>query len=275
MTTPWPDAEPSPFADWFPETASIRDPVIWGFCPEDGSALTMQLFSEIGGRAVGVIGMTGSGKSNLLNNAREHVTRCTDARLVQLNGAHMGDELTWEPLSALTLCGPVATDETSPRQDRRGAVRAVPAGHQPVSDPRRDRALHVPAHPGRPGRRHHHRRGRRDRQARARRGQGPGVPRLQAAEISGVPAAGHPARRHRGARRRRGPRQHERGAGRHGRAGHRIPARQRRRKRKSPTSASTPAAPPATSSGGTRTREPSPGGAGRSCSASPPRNSPT
>jgi DNA segregation ATPase FtsK/SpoIIIE-like protein len=30
---------------------------------------------------------------------------------VQLNGAHMGDELTWEPVSALTLCGPVATDE--------------------------------------------------------------------------------------------------------------------------------------------------------------------
>ena len=56
--------------------------------------------------------MTGSGKSNLLNNAREFITRCTDARMVQLNGAHMGDELTWEPLSALTLCGPVATDET-------------------------------------------------------------------------------------------------------------------------------------------------------------------
>ena len=31
--------------------------------------------------------------------------------MVQLNGAHMGDELTWEPLSALTICGPVATDE--------------------------------------------------------------------------------------------------------------------------------------------------------------------
>ena len=53
MTTPWPDTEPSPFADWFPETASIRDPVIWGFCPEDGSALTLTLFSQIGGRAVG------------------------------------------------------------------------------------------------------------------------------------------------------------------------------------------------------------------------------
>jgi hypothetical protein len=112
MTTPWPEDSPSPFADWFPETASIRDPAIWGFCPEDGSPLAMRLFTEIGGRVVGVIGMTGSGKSNLLNNDREFITRCPDARLVQLNGAHMGDELVWEPLSALTLCGPVATDET-------------------------------------------------------------------------------------------------------------------------------------------------------------------
>ena len=111
VTTPWPDSEPSPFAAWFPETASIRDPVIWGFCPEDGSALTLTLFSEIGGRACGVIGMSGSGKSNVLNDAREFITRCTDARLVQLNGAHMGDETVWQPLSALTLCGPVQTDE--------------------------------------------------------------------------------------------------------------------------------------------------------------------
>jgi hypothetical protein len=111
-TIPWPDPEPSPFADWFPEADTIRAPWTWGFCPEDGSALTVRLFTETGGRAVGVIGMTESGKSNLLNGAREKITRCPDARLVQLNGAHMGDELVWEPLSALTLCGPVATDET-------------------------------------------------------------------------------------------------------------------------------------------------------------------
>jgi energy-coupling factor transporter ATP-binding protein EcfA2 len=111
MTTPWPEPEPSPFAAWFPETASIRDPLIWGFCPEDGTPLTIQLFSEIGGRAVGVIGATGSGKSNLLNCVREGITRRADARLVQLNGAHMGDELVWEPLAALTLCGPVRTDD--------------------------------------------------------------------------------------------------------------------------------------------------------------------
>jgi hypothetical protein len=34
-----------------------------------------------------------------------------DAALVQLNGAHMGDELTWEPLAAATACGPAASDE--------------------------------------------------------------------------------------------------------------------------------------------------------------------
>ena len=111
FTTPWPDAEPSPFAAWFPEADTIRGPVIWGFSPEDGSPLDLSLFSEIGGRAVGVIGMTGSGKSNVLNNVREKVTRCPDARMVQINGAHMGDELTWQPLSAYTVCGPAASDE--------------------------------------------------------------------------------------------------------------------------------------------------------------------
>jgi hypothetical protein len=110
-TTPWPLPEPSPFASWFPPAASIRDPIPWGFCPEDGSPLTIKPYTSTGGRCIGVFGMTGSGKSNLLNGIREHVTRCPDARLVQLNGAHMGDELTWEPLSALTVCGPVVSDE--------------------------------------------------------------------------------------------------------------------------------------------------------------------
>lgn len=111
MTMPWPESDPSPFLDWFPKTASIRDPAVWGFCPEDSSPLYAQLFSDIGGRVLGVFGMTGSGKSTVLNDLREFVTRCPDARLLQLNGAHMGDELTWQPLSALTRCGPVATNE--------------------------------------------------------------------------------------------------------------------------------------------------------------------
>ena len=56
-------------------------------------------------------GATGSGKSTLLNDVRERVTAMPDAALVQVNGAHMGDELTWEPLAAATACGPAASDE--------------------------------------------------------------------------------------------------------------------------------------------------------------------
>ena len=81
MTDPWPDTEPSPFAAWFPPVASIRDPVTWGFCPEDGSPLALALFSEIGGRAVGVIGMTGVGEiQRAQRRARVHhpVHRCPD-----------------------------------------------------------------------------------------------------------------------------------------------------------------------------------------------------
>jgi hypothetical protein len=119
-TDPWPDADPSPFADWFPPVTSIRDPLIWGVCPEDGSPLSVGLFTKGGGRAIGVIGTTNAGKSNVLNDIREGITRCPDARMIQLNGAHQVDELTWEPLSALTVCGPVATDEDV--RNRIGAV---------------------------------------------------------------------------------------------------------------------------------------------------------
>ena len=111
LTTPWPSAEPSPYAGWFPAEATIRDPVPVGIIPETGEPMTVTLFDEIGAKAIGVHGATGSGKSTLLNDVRERVTAMTDAALVQLNGAHMGDELTWEPLAAATACGPAASDE--------------------------------------------------------------------------------------------------------------------------------------------------------------------
>ena len=110
LTTPWPSAEPSPYAGWFPAEATIRDPVPVGIIPETGEPMTLTLFDEIGAKAIGVHGATGSGKSTLLNDVRERVTAMRDAALVQLNGAHMGDELTWEPLAAATACGPAASD---------------------------------------------------------------------------------------------------------------------------------------------------------------------
>jgi hypothetical protein len=111
LTTPWPSAQPSPYAGWFPAEATIRDPVPVGIIPETGDPMTLTLFDEIGAKAIGVHGATGSGKSTLLNDIRERVTAMEDAALVQLNGAHMGDELTWEPLAAATACGPAASDE--------------------------------------------------------------------------------------------------------------------------------------------------------------------
>ena len=111
LTAPWPSSEPSPYAGWFPAGATIRGPVPVGIIPETGEPMTLTLFDEIGAKAIGVHGATGSGKSTLLNDVRERVTAMRDAALVQLNGAHMGDELTWEPLAAATACGPAASDE--------------------------------------------------------------------------------------------------------------------------------------------------------------------
>ena len=138
---------PSPYAGWFPAEATIRDPVPVGIIPETGEPMALILFDEIGAKAIGVHGATGSGKSTLLNDVRERVTAMGDAVLVQLNGAHMGDELTWEPLAAATACGPAASDE-----DVRDKILAVLEWAQHLvtersATARPDRAQRVPADP--------------------------------------------------------------------------------------------------------------------------------
>jgi hypothetical protein len=95
----------SPYADWFPERRSIRNPVPIGVIPETGEPMELVLFDEEGGKAIGVYAMTGAGKTNVLDVIREAVTAMDDAVLVNLNGAGSGDERAWEPLSLLTAAG--------------------------------------------------------------------------------------------------------------------------------------------------------------------------
>ena len=250
---------------------------IWGFCPEDGSPLSMELFSDDRrpGRRRDRHDRLRQVQPAQQRSART-ITRCDDARLVQFNGAHMGDELTWEPLSALTLCGPVATDEELSRQDRRGARprcacwsptgrRPSPRPGTPRSSPPRRTRLSASSST----------RSTRSSSTCPARGRcwnsWPPSSASPRCSWSWSPSGPSSTALGGGAVR---ANMSEVLVGKVVRAT-RVPARHRRRNGKSPTSATTPRAPPATSSGGTRGPGPSPAGAGRSCSASPPRNSRT
>ena len=99
--------------------------------------MTLTLFDEIGGKVIGVYGATGIGKSTVLNDFRERVTAMPDAILVQLNGAHMGDELTWEPLAAATACGPAAaTRRSGTRFSPCSSGRSISSPNGPPLSPR-------------------------------------------------------------------------------------------------------------------------------------------
>jgi hypothetical protein len=112
----------SPYTDWFPEPASIRDPVPIGVIPETSEPMELVLWDEEGGKAIGIYSMTGGGKTNLLDELRERITAMDDAVLVQLNAAGSGDELSWEPLAAMTAAG-LQADDPGLRQRIIGALQ--------------------------------------------------------------------------------------------------------------------------------------------------------
>jgi hypothetical protein len=114
----------SPYAPWFPEQRSIRQPIPIGVIPETAEPMELVLFDEEGGKAVGIYSMTGGGKTNMLDDIREWVTACDDAVLVQLNAAGSGDERTWEPLAAVTAAG-LQADDPGLRQRIMGALQWV------------------------------------------------------------------------------------------------------------------------------------------------------
>jgi hypothetical protein len=114
----------SPYAAWFPERRSVRQPIPVGVVPETGEPMELVLWDSEGGKAVGVYSMTGGGKSNMLDDIREWVTACDDAVLVQLNAAGSGDELSWKPLAAFTAAG-LQADDPGLRQRIMGALAWV------------------------------------------------------------------------------------------------------------------------------------------------------
>jgi hypothetical protein len=114
----------SPYADWFPERRSIRQPIPVGVVPETGEPMDLVLWDSEGGKAVGVYSMTGGGKTNMLDVIREAVTAMDDAVLVNLNGAGSGDERAWEPLSLLTAAG-LQADNPALRAKIIGALQWV------------------------------------------------------------------------------------------------------------------------------------------------------
>jgi len=106
---------------WFPEPASIRHPVPIGIIPETGEPMELVLWNSEGGKAIGIYSMTGGCKTNLLDGLRERITAVDDAVLVQLNAAGSGDELSWQPLAAMTAAG-LQADDPGLRQRIIGAL---------------------------------------------------------------------------------------------------------------------------------------------------------
>jgi hypothetical protein len=100
----------SQFAEHFPAVATVREPVPLLVVPETGEVITVPLWTERGGVVIGVYAAKGSGKTTVLDDIRERVTVMTDAVLVDVNGAKVGDELAWEPLAAVTVAGSVKFD---------------------------------------------------------------------------------------------------------------------------------------------------------------------
>jgi hypothetical protein len=147
---PWASGgyDPSaPFADLVPPGATIRDPVVIGADPELGTPLQVPLWDGNGAKRVLVIAASGQGKSMLLDDIRERVTACEDARLIQVNLSKGVEDAWWQPL---TEASALASDPNPPAKAQAiidfatAAVKARPnaparktggrRSHQPTPD---------------------------------------------------------------------------------------------------------------------------------------------
>lgn len=87
---------------------TIKDPVPVGQDPATGAMLTVPLWDEIGGKNVNVVGLKGAGKTILLNNLSEGVTRAADAVMIRVNVSIKGhaEPQRWGPACLLSAFAP-------------------------------------------------------------------------------------------------------------------------------------------------------------------------
>ena len=275
--TPWPSRSRPPTKDWFPAAAQHPRPGPDRDHPRDRRADDRDPVRREGGKAIGVYGMTGSGK---IQHARRRPGAghrdATTPSWSSSTARTCGDELTWEPLAAATACGPAgqrrgrAGQRSSPCcSGRRHLVTersatAAETGESVFQPTPEDPAVVVMVDEvDEVGRQ------------RARLRGDPGVPGVQAAQIGGLPDPGHAS----------GPPRSRPAAAwsaptcpRSSSAtptGPPNPGTPPAPKQRSPTSASTPAAARATSRSGTPRPRRSPPAGARSCSGCPRTSWPT
>jgi hypothetical protein len=96
----------SPYARYLEDPATIRKPVMIGGDPETGAPLRLPLWDEEeGGKVILIAAKKGSGKTVLMNCVKEGITRCADARLIQVNLSKAREDRRWAPLAAANALG--------------------------------------------------------------------------------------------------------------------------------------------------------------------------
>ena len=140
---PWACAIPHPALDDAPEIElparqSVTDPLIVGQDPETGKPLEVTLYDEDGAKGLFVIGLTGSGKTVLLNDLAERLTACDDVLIWDINLSKAKENRRWAPACDLTAHGPKA------RRDALAILRLARKVIEYRGNSDSDDAVHVP-----------------------------------------------------------------------------------------------------------------------------------
>jgi hypothetical protein len=118
----------SPYARYLEDPATIRKPVMIGGDPETGAPFCLPVWdADEGGKVIVVVAKKGSGKTVLLNVIKAAVTRCADARMIQVNLSKAREDRVWAPLAAANALGMSAGERKRARVILRWVYGAIGA----------------------------------------------------------------------------------------------------------------------------------------------------